>query len=181
MLKTGIEREYGGCGGNDIYGEHLINALHENNVSVANVLKRGTTTGIGIVQILESGDYCSTIIKGANYLLNENDISDNLFDGKPLVILQSEIPSHIVEYVIKVASMYQCKVILNNAPARSIAPSTLSSVDYLVVNETEASFMAGSEVSSIDDAHSCAAKLHKMVRSNVIITLGEKRRGIILG
>ncbi|HED5894633.1 TPA: ribokinase [Salmonella enterica] len=172
--KLGLNVSMVGCVGNDIYGEHLINALHENNVSVTNVLKRGTTTGIGIVQILESGDYCSTIIKGANYLLNENDISDNLFDGKPLVILQSEIPSHVVDYVIKAASTHQCKIILNNAPARSIAPSTLSSVDYLVVNETEASFMAGSDVSSIDDAHFCAAKLHKMVRSNVIITLGEK-------
>lgn len=34
--------------------------------------------------------------------------------------------------------------------------------------------MSGADVSSIDDAHSCATGLHKRVKGQVIITLGEK-------
>ncbi|MCX9024453.1 hypothetical protein NLN81_23885, partial [Citrobacter portucalensis] len=41
-----------------------------------------------------------TIIKGANYLISEDDITESLFEGQPLVILQSEIPAPIVEYII---------------------------------------------------------------------------------
>ncbi len=101
-----------GCVGNDIYGSELINSLRENNVSVENVNKRGTTTGIGIVQILESGDYCSTIIKGANYLISEDDITESLFEGQPLVILQSEIPAPLLS-------------ILSALPAPTIAALSL--------------------------------------------------------
>lgn len=54
----------------------------------------------------------------------------------------------------------------------------LSFVDYLVVNEIEVSFMVGSEVLLIDDVYFCVVKLYKMVRSNVIIILGEK--GVVL-
>jgi transposase InsO family protein len=32
--------------------------------------------GVGIVQILQCGDYCSTIIKGTNYNLNTDDLPD---------------------------------------------------------------------------------------------------------
>lgn len=172
--RLGLNVSMVGCVGNDIYGCELINSLRENNVSVENVNKRGTTTGIGIVQILESGDYCSTIIKGANYLISEDDITESLFEGQPLVILQSEIPAPVVEYIIGVASTHHCRIILNNAPARDVSAHALSLVDYLVVNETEAAFMSGADVSSIDDAHSCATGLHKRVKGQVIITLGEK-------
>lgn len=50
--RLGLNVSMVGCVGNDIYGSELINSLRENNVSVENVNKRGTTTGIGIVQIL---------------------------------------------------------------------------------------------------------------------------------
>lgn len=172
--RLGLNVNMIGCVGNDIYGTELINSLRENNVLVDNVKKRGATTGIGIVQILESGDYCSTIIKGANYLISEDDITESFFEGQPLVILQSEIPASVVEYIIRVASSHHCRIIVNNAPARDISAHALSLVDYLVVNETEASFMSGTEVSSVDEAHSCAAGLHERVKGQVIITLGEK-------
>lgn len=172
--RLGLKVSMVGCVGNDIYGNELINSLRDNNVSVDNIKKRGSTTGIGIVQILDSGDYCSTIIKGANYLINTEDITDSLFYGQPLVILQSEIPADVVEYIIHVASNHHCRIILNNAPARNISESALNLVDYLVVNETEACFMVGNDVSSVDEAHTCAIELNKRVKGQVIITLGEK-------
>ncbi|WP_033790788.1 ribokinase [Pantoea septica] len=172
--KLGLNVNMVGCVGNDIYGNDLIKSLDENNVSVACVRQRGKTSGIGIVQILESGDYCSTIIKGANYLITCEDISADLFIDQPLVILQSEIPDSVVENAIMLASRYGCRIMLNNAPARAISTEALSRIDYLVVNETEAGFMNGSSVATIQEALVCARQLHQQVRGQVIITLGEK-------
>ncbi|KAA8999465.1 ribokinase [Affinibrenneria salicis] len=172
--KLGLNVNMIGCVGNDIYGSALIKSLDGSNVSVAHITQRGKTSGIGIVQILESGDYCSTIIKGANYLIEESDISESLFKEQPLVILQSEIPDHVVERAIKLASHHHCKILLNNAPAREVSRQSLSLVDFLVVNETEASFMSKMSVASVNDALTSAAELHKRVRGQVIITLGEK-------
>lgn len=172
--KLGLNVTMVGCVGNDIYGNDLIKSLDENNVSVAHVHQRGKTSGIGIVQILESGDYCSTIIKGANYLIEREDITPDLFAGQPLIILQSEIPDSVAEYAIGLANAHGCKILLNNAPARAVSAEALRCVDYLVVNETEAGFMSGSPVVTVQDACSCATQLHQQVRGQVIITLGEK-------
>ncbi len=172
--KLGLNVNMVGCVGNDIYGSELIKSLNENGVSVDNISQRGKTSGIGIVQILESGDYCSTIIKGANYLISESDIDDGLFSDRPLLILQSEIPDRVVERAISVARRHDCQILLNNAPAREISPQALSQVDLLVVNETEASFMSKTAVTSVKEAMACAAALQQKVNGRVIITLGEK-------
>ncbi|HAU5565760.1 TPA: ribokinase [Serratia fonticola] len=170
----GLNVKMVGCVGNDMYGTDLIKSLQESNVSVSGISKRGKTSGIGIVQILDSGDYCSTIIKGANYLTSESDITDELFLDRPLVILQSEIPDHVVEKAIVCASDNGCKVLLNNAPAREVSREALRKVDYLVVNETEAGFMSGISVSTVKEATVCATHLQSLVKGCVIITLGDK-------
>ena len=172
--KLGLNVNMVGCVGNDIYGSELLKSLSENGVSVTQISQRGKTSGIGIVQILESGDYCSTIIKGANYLIGEADITDDLFRDRPLVILQSEIPEQVVDRAIALARQHHCQILLNNAPARHISAQALSQVDFLVVNETEASLMNQSSVASVSDAITCAAELHQRVNGQVIITLGEK-------
>lgn len=172
--KLGLKVKFIGCIGNDIYGDELLKSLRNNNITTDNIYRRGSNSGIGIVQILESGDYCSTIIKGANYLLTKEDIKDAFFENSPLVIFQSEIPPEVVEYAISRAKFYGCKIIVNNAPARSIPATILKQIDYLVINETEATFMANKHVEDINDAQTCAEELCKNNPSGtVIITLGE--------
>lgn len=172
--RLGLAVSMVGCVGNDIYGRELISSLHENHVGVDHISARGNNSGIGIVQILESGDYCSTIIKGANYLITEDDITDELFVNKPLVIFQSEIPANIVEYAIQKAHKWGSKILVNNAPARHIPDEMLRLINYLVVNETEASFMHAAPVNSVEEALSCAVQLKKRIAGEVIVTLGEK-------
>lgn len=172
--KLGLKVNFCGCVGHDIYGEELLKALANNQVATSGIHQRGATSGIGIVQILESGDYCSTIIKGANYLIQAEDLEDSLFVGAPLVIFQSEIPARVVELAIDKAKSHGCKVIVNNAPAREIPPQTLSKIDYLVVNETEAGFMCNEPVSRVDEAIRCGRILQSRINGQAIVTLGEK-------
>ncbi|MBC9131760.1 ribokinase [Frischella sp. Ac13] len=173
--KLGLNVKFIGCVGNDIYGGELLKSLINNNIATDDIYQRGPNSGIGIVQILASGDYCSTIIKGANYLLTKNDIKDTFFTHTKLVIFQSEVPVDVVEYAIERAKFYGSQIIVNNAPARHIPTEILAKIDYLIINETEATFMSNQDIVSIDDAQSCAYTLcrdHNI--KNVIITLGEQ-------
>ncbi|MDE1185408.1 MAG: ribokinase [Pantoea sp.] len=177
--KLGLNVAMVGCVGEDLYGAELIKSLAENQVGVEHIIPRGKSSGIGVVQILESGDYCSTIIKGANYRIVADDITDDLFEGAPLVIFQSEIPSPIVEFAISKAHRHGCPILVNNAPARTIPADALKQIDCLVINETEATFMNAQPVTCVEEALKCATALQDQVAGKVIITLGEK--GAVLG
>lgn len=172
--RLGLNVSMVGCVGDDMYGSDLIKSLRENGVNVAPIVTRGNTSGVGVVQILETGDYCSTIIKGANYLLTEADIPDTLFAGSPLVIFQSEIPAHIVDYAVSRARESGCKVLINNAPARELSGELLAQTDCLVINETEASLMNNAPVTNVEEALYWSTKMLDRVKGQVIITLGEK-------
>lgn len=171
--RLGLQVNMVGCVGEDIYGQELLQSLSSNQIRSDNIRRSGTS-GVGIVQILKEGDYCSTIIKGANYLINEDDIRDELFSHAPLLILQSEIPEAVVACAIKKARAAGCRILLNNAPARHIADDLLRLVDYLVVNETEAQQMTGQTVNDVEQATLAARDLHRRTGATVVITLGEK-------
>lgn len=171
--RLGLKVNMVGCVGQDLYGQELIQSLEKHGVQTANI-KRSGTSGVGIVQILSEGDYCSTIIKGANYLIGSNDISPAFFQHAPLVILQSEIPESVVNDVVEQASVYGCPVLLNNAPARHIPEAVLKKVNYLVINETEAALMTGESVNDVEAARRAAGQLFEKINGVVIITLGEK-------
>ncbi|MGE9553574.1 ribokinase [Erwinia amylovora] len=171
--KLGLTVNMVGCVGLDIYGQELILSLEKNGLQTTNV-KRSGTSGVGVVQILSEGDYCSTIIKGANYHISNTDINPEFFRDTPLVILQSEIPESVMNHVIEQATKHSCQVLLNNAPARNIRPDVLRQVTYLVVNETEATFMSGEPVDDVASAHRAAEQLMEQISGTVIVTLGEK-------
>lgn len=171
--RLGLRVKMVGCVGDDLFGEELIKSLKDNDVACSDIKQFGAS-GLVLVQILKSGDYCSTIIKGANYALEVGDIKDSFFADSPLVILQSEIAPEVVTLAIEKARQFHCPVLLNNAPARDIDRATLSKVDYLVVNETEAAFMLGYPVAHPEDALKAARVLRTQVRKAVIVTLGEK-------
>lgn len=173
--KLGLATAMIGKVGEDRFGEALIGNLRAVGINNKGVTRQGTT-GLGIVHLLPDGDYYSTLLKGANYLLGKSEIDDNLelIQNAKYLVLQQEIPNDVNEYAIELAKLTDCTVILNNAPARSIREEYLNKVDILVVNETEATYMENMLVNSIEEAINVALKLIKRVNRAVILTLGEK-------
>lgn len=172
--KLGLETYMVGKVGNDYFGEVLKQNLSKYGVDTTYVTTAPTNTGIGVVNSVEDGGLIATIAKGANYLLTPNDIdqAEEMISNSKVVILQLEIPVEVVEYTIKKAKGYDCYVILNGAPACEISEDALKLVDCFVVNESEASFYAGKEVSSYQDAEKVCELLHSKVGQHLIITLG---------
>ena len=59
-----------------------------------------------------------------------------------------------------------------NCLYRPLSAELLSMVDYITPNETEAAYLTGIEIGSVDDAKIAAKKLLDLDVKNVIITLG---------
>ncbi|HAQ06160.1 MAG TPA: ribokinase, partial [Bacillus bacterium] len=135
-----------------------------------------SNTGLGVVNALEDGSVVATISKGANYTLTCEDIdkAENVIKQSKVVILQMEVPKEIVEYTIQMAKKNDCYLILNAAPAMDLGKEYLMMVDCLVVNETEASFYAGSRVATMEDAEAVSGELSQFANDLLVITLGEK-------
>jgi ribokinase len=172
--KLGLNTYMVGKVGNDYFGEVLKQNLTKYGVDTTYISTDSTNTGIGVVNAIEDGSLVATIAKGANYSLTPNDIdqAETIIANSKVVILQLEVPTEVVEYTIKKAKKYNCYVILNGAPASEISEEALKLVDCFVVNESEASFYAGKEVSSYQDAEKVCELLHAKVGQHLIITLG---------
>ncbi|MDQ6191224.1 hypothetical protein M3O75_12260 [Klebsiella pneumoniae] len=164
-----------GCVGNDIYGSELINSLRENNVSVENVNKRVppqvSVSSRSLNQVTTAAPLSKALItlsvKMTSLSHSSKDSHWLFFSQKfrpPLLSILSALPAPTIAALSLITPRHGC---LRPRPESGGLP---------VVNETEAAFMSGADVSSIDDAHSCATGLHKRVKGQVIITLGEKGR-----
>ncbi|WP_423408330.1 ribokinase [Heyndrickxia sp. MSNUG] len=175
--KLGLETHMVGKVGNDAFGNEMLTSLGSYGVNLDYVSSaEGLNTGLGVVNALEDGSVIATISKGANHSLTSEDVdqAEETIKKSKIVILQLEVPKEVVEYTIKMAKEHDCYVILNAAPAIELDEEHLKLVDCLVVNETEASFYAGTNVASIEDAESVCAELSQYAKDLLVITLGEK-------
>ena len=78
----------------------------------------------------------------------------------------------VVEHAIRIAADRGVKVILNPAPAISVAPALYGLVDYITPKESEAAALAGVPIESIDDASRAADFFLRHGARNLLVTLG---------
>lgn len=173
--KLGLDTTMIGCVGADSFGKILKTALKQAGVNTDYIKETGST-GLGIVHVMPDGDYYSTLIKGANYLITKQDIDEilSLLKQSQYLLLQQEIPEEIISYIIEQVKNDDICIILNNAPARKIPTKILQRLDYLIVNETEAGFMTDMSVNTVEEATLAGTKLKSQMNGNIIITLGVK-------
>ena len=90
-----------------------------------------------------------------------------------VVVLQAEIPEDANAAAARWARSFGAQVLLNLAPARPTDPDLLSSVDFLVVNETEAGLTLGMPAPATPtEAIGTARALRGLGPQHVVVTLG---------
>lgn len=175
MGKLGLNVYMIGCVGNDYYGEESIASLKQANVQTNSIVIKNTNTGLGFVTALENGEVTAVIDEGANAHLDKKIIDENynLIFNSEWIVLQFEIPMDTTEYIINEAEKNSVGVILNPAPTRNISDELLKKIDYLIVNEVEASYYLGYEIneSNLDEK---IFELRNKVKSGLVLTLGSK-------
>ncbi len=94
------------------------------------------------------------------------------------LVLQLEIPIETVTTLIAVGHNAGIPVVLNFAPAQSLAWEILRQLQVLIVNEIEAGFLSGTQIDNQEDARIAAALIQKKGIPQVVVTLGA--RGAVL-
>jgi ribokinase len=75
---------------------------------------------------------------------------------------------------ITIAKQHNVKVLLNPAPAMTLARDFLDKVDILVLNETESETITNFKVTDVEDAEKVISCIQNMGGRQVIVTMGDK-------
>lgn len=162
--------------GSDNFGNFLVDELTRYQVKLDHLERSASTTGMGIVHALADGSVYATITMGANGDVTPEQIdrAEPLIAKSEILILQMEIPIPTIEYVIEVGKRHGCQIILNAAPAVAISDKALKQIDFLIVNEPEASFYCDADIHDFDSAEANYQKLYTHFEGVLVITLGSQ-------
>jgi len=165
--------------GKDFIGEILLKNLEKNNVNRDYVkIDRNRNTGIALILVNSKGRNMIAVGPGADVKVSKRDIDESLdiIKNSEIFLSQLEIPISTVEYAIKKAKEFGCKVILNPAPASPLPKDLLNYIDILTPNEVELESLSGVKINPFDlkDVRKAALKLIDLGVKIVIVTLGER-------
>ena len=164
-----------GAVGKDSHGDNALSSLEYFGVDTSLVLRKDVPTGVAFILVEESGENTIISTAGANALVSPADVKNQMQylakDSEPLVLAQCELPLETVEATALLTSSLKGRFVLNLAPAVKISAELLAVCDPIVVNESEAAFMLGREITSVKQALVAVTELAKVAKS-AVITLG---------
>ncbi len=161
--------------GDDAVGAELIAGLRDEAVDATHVKTSvGSSSGIAVIGVEDSGQNCITVIPGANGLVTSADIlaAESVIATADVLLLQLEIPVAAVITAIRIARQHDVLTILDPAPALKTFPAELLCIDVVCPNESEASVITGLPVTNIEEAIDASRHLHSLGVRIAIITLG---------
>ena len=146
-------------------GQWLVDKLAGLGVDVQHIRVGDVPTGHAIIQVDRRGQNSIVLFAGANAQIDRGaiDAALSLFDRGDILLLQNEIND--IAYIITSASERDLTICLNPAPfVPEVCAYPLELVDLLIVNETEATGLAG--------ASTLAALAALCPHAQIALTLG---------
>ncbi|MBS0560866.1 MAG: ribokinase, partial [Proteobacteria bacterium] len=122
------------------------------------------------ISVDPAGRNAIAVGSGANLAARHTQIEDALLGPSTTLVLQMELDPGETAALIRRARAAGSRIVLNLAPAAPLAADALAMLDLLIVNETEAAWLAEHRATGGTDAASLAAAL----AIGVIVTLGER-------
>jgi ribokinase len=166
-----------GMVGDDLDGNILTEGMKENHVDVAYLLKnKDKSTGSSVIIVDQHGNNQIIVFSGANSGVDKdfiNQTSRALVNAKYL-LMQYEIPIETIKLLIELAHESKIPVIINPSPYYPIEDDLLKKIDYLILNESEASYLLDLEIPNMSLALTAADLIHKKGIKHVVVTLGEQ-------
>ncbi|GAC1520418.1 MAG: ribokinase [Collimonas sp.] len=179
--RQGADVSFIGAIGKDGFGEFSQACLAKEGIELSHLASiDGVATGVAGILVEDSGNNSIVLAAGANARVSvaQVDQATAAISTARLLLCQLETPLASVERAIQIAHQHQVGVILNPAPAQDLRDDLLQLVDYLVVNETEASQLSNIAVTDQDSAKSASQALLKRGVGTVLLTMGE--HGVII-
>lgn len=152
-------------------GKFLIDTLAENNINTEFIKTHDAQSGHALIQVDSSGQNCIILYGGTNQMIDKEHIDFVLehFSEGDYILLQNEI--NMLDYIMRKAHDKGMVIVLNPSPMQSnIQDLPLENLDYLILNEVEASDLSGKEsAKDILDVLTI-----KFPNTKIILTLGKQ-------
>ena len=161
--------------GNDTFAPRLRQNLIDAPIDCQHVHSSPGASGLAVVNVDQNGENSIVVVPGANATVSVADVESarQAIVSADTLLVQLETPLETVVAAVRLARSADVRVILDPAPPPSQFPDELLEVDLICPNQSEASALSGSPITSISEAVSAAARLHDRGASRVAITLGE--------
>jgi ribokinase len=157
-----------GAVGRDALAEGALVLLRAAGVNLDRVQRVDASTGCAAIAVDPDGNNAIAVGSGANLFARAGQVEDSLLRTNTTVVLQMEVRADQTAELIARARAGGARVVLNLAPAAALPEAALRSVDVLVVNETEAAWLA-SHLACQDSAVSLRDRLGGVA---VVLTRG---------
>lgn len=179
--RTGARTALVSAVGQDEIGAAEVEALRRVGVTVDEVVSIvGQPTGMAVITVNGAGENSIVVALGANAHIAaarvEASLARTAGEGS-IVVLQTEAPLQAVEAGARHCAANGLRAVVNNGPCVALPKVVTAVADPLVVNETEASQMIGSQVGGHQDSEPSAAASLLLERSgakSVVLTLGAR-------
>jgi ribokinase len=158
-----------GAVGRDALADGALALLRQEGIDLSRVIATDSSTGCAGIFVDREGRNVIGVGSGANLAVRADQVEDALLAPATTLLLQMEIPPTENAALIHRARTRGARIVLNLAPAAQLDPNALREIDVLVVNETEAAWLA-----SHLGTHADAGALHQALGSVVVRTLGEQ-------
>lgn len=161
--------------GEDAFGKTLLQFFKNEGMNADSIaVSEEITTGAAFVAVDSSSENIIYVSGGANDNLTPADTKNIEIERGDIVSATLETPIETTKQLFNEARKIGAKTILNAAPAILDAEVLFPLVDYLIVNETELSVFARTEIPKTrEEVVGVMKKLQKNVK-NIVATLGSK-------
>jgi ribokinase len=187
--RLGAEVRMAACVGPDDFGRQLRQALQEESVDTSAVREvPGVASGLALISVDQSGENMITVAAGANESAGEEEVRAALAGSPDVLVISAEVPLLAIRAALAQARARAATAanaagdaaaarplicLLNLAPVPAGAEELIEAgVDWLVVNETEASAVLGRPVTGLDQALTAAASLLIVGAGQAVVTAG---------
>lgn len=161
--------------GNDDHGRRLLSALRNEGIDVDAVgIDDLAPTGVAAIVVAHDGENSIVVVPGANHALSALHVDEQAarLAAARVVVAQLETPQATVFQALQLARRGGALTLLNAAPAAALSAQQLATVQWLVVNESEAAALLGTSVDNVAQAGEAAQALRLLGPGDVVITLG---------
>ncbi|WP_423708940.1 ribokinase [Undibacterium sp. WLX3042] len=173
--RQGADVSFIGAVGDDGFGDFSQQCLAKEGINIQHLARvAGVATGVAGILVEDNGSNSIVLAGGANATLSVDQIeaATSVIGAAQLLLCQLETPVDTVTRAIAIAHAQGVKVVLNPAPAQQLDSALLKQVDYLIVNETEASQLSGISVSNQASAQQASERLLELGVGTVLLTMG---------
>ena len=172
--RLGADVRMVGCVGDDDFGRQLLAALRAEGIDAdATRVVRSVPTGLAMIAVDETGENLIIVAPGANRQVGPADADKAATNGSGILVISAEIPAAAIEQAL---AQTPGRKILNLAPAPENAAELVAAagehLDWLVVNESEATAVLGRPVSGLADAKQAATELTAKGPRHAVVTAG---------